>query len=207
MRISMTAVGSVLALAAFLVPAPALSAVDGTALLKQIDRNLNPESYEAYRKIINVEPSGKKKEFTLFTVKKGKDKVAGLFLATPFTSLGDVAKHHHPFMPVRLFLVEAIFVGLLGSLIGGALGCGLGILQAGAVLEFSILSLGGCLKAGGLGLVLAVPGLDQGDENILQRRLNDVPASYAYSGPGKIFLEGQLRTRILQRKMHQCPVN
>ncbi|OQA27984.1 MAG: Alpha/beta hydrolase family protein [Verrucomicrobia bacterium ADurb.Bin345] len=34
------------------------------------------------------------------------DKVAGLFLATPFTSLGDVAKHHHPFMPVRLFLVE-----------------------------------------------------------------------------------------------------
>ena len=34
------------------------------------------------------------------------DKVAGLFLATPFTSLGDVARHHHPFMPIRLFLVE-----------------------------------------------------------------------------------------------------
>jgi len=81
MRISMTAVGFGLAFAAFLVPAPAISAVDGAALLKQIDRNLNPESYEAYRKIINVEPSGKKKEFTLYTVKKGKDKVAGLFIA------------------------------------------------------------------------------------------------------------------------------
>ena len=57
-------------------------ALDGTALLKQIDRNLNPESYEMYRKLINQEPDGKKKEFTLFSVKKGTDKVAALFLLT-----------------------------------------------------------------------------------------------------------------------------
>jgi outer membrane lipoprotein-sorting protein len=56
-------------------------AVDGTALLKQVDRNLSPDSYESYRKLINVEPDGKKKEFTLFTVKKGLDKVASLFIA------------------------------------------------------------------------------------------------------------------------------
>jgi len=56
-------------------------AVDGTQLLKQIDRNLNPESYELYRKLINVEPGGKKKEYTLFSVKKGVDKVAAIFLA------------------------------------------------------------------------------------------------------------------------------
>ena len=56
-------------------------ALDGTALLKQVDRNLSPESYESYRKLINVEPDGKKKEFTLFTVKKGLDKVASLFIA------------------------------------------------------------------------------------------------------------------------------
>src|SRR3989339_1198020 len=56
-------------------------AIDGTALLKQVDRNLSPESYESYRKLINVEPDGKKKEFTLFTVKKGLDKVASLFIA------------------------------------------------------------------------------------------------------------------------------
>ncbi len=55
-------------------------AIDGAKLLEQIDRNLNPETYESYRKIINIEPDGKKKEFTYYTVKKGKDKVAGLFL-------------------------------------------------------------------------------------------------------------------------------
>ena len=55
--------------------------VDGTQLLLQIDRNLNPESYEMYRKIINVEPDGRKKEYTLFSVKKGVDKIAAIFLA------------------------------------------------------------------------------------------------------------------------------
>lgn len=61
--------------------APALYALDGTALLREVDRNLNPESYEMYRKLINVEPDGRKKEFTLFTVKKGSDKIAALFIA------------------------------------------------------------------------------------------------------------------------------
>lgn len=56
-------------------------AVDGNALLKQVDRNLNPESFESYRKLINIEPDGRKKEFVLFTVKKGKDKVAALFIS------------------------------------------------------------------------------------------------------------------------------
>jgi outer membrane lipoprotein-sorting protein len=56
-------------------------AVDGAKLLQEIDRNLSPESYESYRKLINIEPSGAKKEFTLFTVKKGIDKVASVFLA------------------------------------------------------------------------------------------------------------------------------
>ena len=56
-------------------------ALDGTALLKQVDRNLSPDVYESYRKLINIEPDGKKKEFTLFTVKKGIDKVASLFIA------------------------------------------------------------------------------------------------------------------------------
>jgi len=57
------------------------SAIDGTQLLAQVDRNMNPESYSMYRKLINVEPDGRKKEYTLFTVKKGLDKVSALFLA------------------------------------------------------------------------------------------------------------------------------
>ena len=71
---------SVLAAVAALAPLSA-SALDGAALLRQVDRNLEPESYEMYRKLINVEPDGTKKEFILFSVKKGRDKVAALFLA------------------------------------------------------------------------------------------------------------------------------
>jgi len=56
-------------------------AIDGNQLLKEVDRNLNPESYESYKKLINIEPDGRKKEFVLFTVKKGKDKVAALFIS------------------------------------------------------------------------------------------------------------------------------
>ena len=56
-------------------------ATDGTELLKQVDRNLNPESFESYRKLINIEPNGREKEFVLFTVKKGKDKIAALFIS------------------------------------------------------------------------------------------------------------------------------
>ncbi|MEN8155157.1 MAG: outer membrane lipoprotein-sorting protein, partial [Acidobacteriota bacterium] len=54
---------------------------EGDKLLLKIDRNLNPESYESYKKLINIEPNGRKKEFVLFTVKKGKDKVAALFIS------------------------------------------------------------------------------------------------------------------------------
>jgi outer membrane lipoprotein-sorting protein len=77
-RPSMKSITAFLVLLLFAVPTFAL---DGTELLKQVDRNLNPESYESYRKLINIEPDGRKKEYTLFTVKKGVDKVASLFIA------------------------------------------------------------------------------------------------------------------------------
>ncbi|MBT4527975.1 MAG: outer membrane lipoprotein-sorting protein [Deltaproteobacteria bacterium] len=49
--------------------------------LETIDRNLNPPQYESYRKLINIEPDGSKKEFVLYTVKQDKEKVAALFLS------------------------------------------------------------------------------------------------------------------------------
>lgn len=55
--------------------------LDGNSLLAKLDRNLTPESFEAYRKLINIEPNGRQKEFVLYTVKKGEDKVAALFLS------------------------------------------------------------------------------------------------------------------------------
>ena len=58
-------------------------ALDGTQLLKKVDRNLQPESYEMYRKLINIEPNGDRKEFVLYTIKKGQDKMVALFLDPP----------------------------------------------------------------------------------------------------------------------------
>ena len=57
------------------------SAIDGVELLKKVDRNLEPESYESYRKLINIEPNGDRKEFVIYSVKKGKDQTASLFLS------------------------------------------------------------------------------------------------------------------------------
>ncbi|SHJ66241.1 Outer membrane lipoprotein-sorting protein [Malonomonas rubra DSM 5091] len=55
--------------------------LDGTQILQQVDKNLNPETYEMYRKLINIEPDGSKKEFVLYSVKKGQDKMVALFLS------------------------------------------------------------------------------------------------------------------------------
>jgi len=61
----------------------AAAAINGTEILKKVDRNLEPESYEAYRKLIDIQPDGSKKESVLYTMKKGRDKVVALFLAPP----------------------------------------------------------------------------------------------------------------------------
>lgn len=72
-----------------LLPAQAM-AVDGDELLKQVDANLQPQSYEMYRKLINIEPDGRKKEFVFYTAKKGKDKMVALFLS-PASEKGRVS--------------------------------------------------------------------------------------------------------------------
>lgn len=59
---------------------PAL-AIDGTQILQKVDRNLEPESYEAYRKLIDIQPDGSQKEYVLYTLKKGRDKIVALFLS------------------------------------------------------------------------------------------------------------------------------
>lgn len=74
---------AILAFLAVLGSGPAALALDGDEILRQIDRKLSPESYEMYRKLINIEPDGKKKEFVLYTVKKGRDKMIALFLDPP----------------------------------------------------------------------------------------------------------------------------
>ncbi len=58
-----------------------LLALDGNEMLRRVDKNMQPEAYEMYRKLINIEPDGSKKEFVLYTVKKGQDKMVALFLS------------------------------------------------------------------------------------------------------------------------------
>jgi outer membrane lipoprotein-sorting protein len=64
-----------------LVALPAAAALDGTQILLKVDRNLEPESYESYRKLIDIQPDGTKKEYVLYSMKKGRDKVVALFVA------------------------------------------------------------------------------------------------------------------------------
>ncbi len=104
----------------FSVPAFAL---DGTELLKEIDRNLAPPAYEMYRKLINIEPDGKKKEFILFTVKKGTDKVAALFISPPSERgrstlrLGDNMWLYIPGVgkPVRITSLQSVVGGVFNN--------------------------------------------------------------------------------------------
>jgi hypothetical protein len=110
------------ALMALLFPIP-VSSIDGTLLLKQVDRNLNPETYESYRKLINIEPDGRKKEFTLFTVKKGVDKVASLFLAPASEKgrstlrLGDNMWLYIPNVgkPIRITSLQSVVGGVFNN--------------------------------------------------------------------------------------------
>ena len=64
-----------------LVALPAAAAMDGTQILQKVDRNLEPESYESYRQLTDIQPDGSKKVSVLYTMKKGRDKVVALFLA------------------------------------------------------------------------------------------------------------------------------
>ncbi len=57
-----------------------VSLLNANELLDQIDRNLQPRSSESYKKLINIEPDGSKKEFLLYQAKKGKEKMVSLFL-------------------------------------------------------------------------------------------------------------------------------
>lgn len=64
----------------FCVAIPSVWSMNGNEILRQVDERLQPASFESYRKIINIEPSGRQKEFVLYTLKKGDNKVVSLFL-------------------------------------------------------------------------------------------------------------------------------
>lgn len=102
------------------VPAHALS---GTEILQKVDRNLEPQSYESYRKLINIEPSGSRKEYVLFTAKKGRDKILAVFLSPASEKgrstlrLGDNMWLYVPDVgkPIRINSLQSIVGGIFNN--------------------------------------------------------------------------------------------
>ena len=105
---------------AFATPAFSL---DGTEILKKVDANLQPESFESYRKLINIEPNGAKREFLLYTLKKGHDKIASLFLAPASEKgratlrLGDNMWLYIPDVgkPIRITSLQSVVGGVFNN--------------------------------------------------------------------------------------------
>jgi outer membrane lipoprotein-sorting protein len=105
-----------------LIALPA-AAIDGTQLLQKVDRNLEPESYEMYRKLINIEPDGSRKEFVLYSVKKGRDKMVALFLDPPSERdratlrLGDNMWLYIPNVgkPIRITSLQSVIGGVFNN--------------------------------------------------------------------------------------------
>jgi outer membrane lipoprotein-sorting protein len=103
--------------------AGAAFAIDGTQLLQKVDRNLEPEAYEMYRKLINIEPDGSRKEFVLYSVKKGKDKLLALFLDPPSERdratlrLGENMWLYIPNVgkPVRIASLQSVIGGIFNN--------------------------------------------------------------------------------------------
>jgi outer membrane lipoprotein-sorting protein len=102
--------------------APAL-AFDATAVLAEVDARMAPASYEMYRKLINIEPDGSRKEFVLYTVKKGADKMVALFLDPPSEKgrstlrLGDNLWLYIPNVgkPIRITSLQSIVGGVFNN--------------------------------------------------------------------------------------------
>jgi outer membrane lipoprotein-sorting protein len=98
-------------------------ALDGTAILKKVDANLQPESFESYRKLINIEASGAKREFLLYTLKKGQDKIVSLFLSPASEKgratlrLGDNMWLYIPNVgkPVRITSLQSVVGGVFNN--------------------------------------------------------------------------------------------
>jgi outer membrane lipoprotein-sorting protein len=98
-------------------------ALNGTDILAKVDRNLEPESYESYRKLINIEPKGGEKDYILYTVKKGRDRLVALFTAPASEKgrstlrLGDNMWLYVPEVgkPIRINSLQSVIGGVFNN--------------------------------------------------------------------------------------------
>ncbi len=117
---SLLALGLILGLLLAAAPAPALT---GLQILQQVDRNLEPGDLEMYRKIINIEPDGKKMEYVLWFLRKDKDKIVTLFVAPASEAgratlrLGDNMWLYIPNVgkPIRITSMQSVVGGVFNN--------------------------------------------------------------------------------------------
>ena len=84
---------------------------------------MQPQSYEMYRKLINIEPDGSRKEFVFYTVKKGQDKMVALFLSPASEKgratlrLGDNMWLYIPNVgkPIRITSLQSVVGGIFNN--------------------------------------------------------------------------------------------
>jgi hypothetical protein len=92
-------------------------------ILLQIDKNLQPGSSESYKKLINIEPDGSKKEFLLYQAKKDSDKMVSLFLEPESEKgrntlrLGDNMWLYMPNVgrPIRITSMQSVIGGVFNN--------------------------------------------------------------------------------------------
>jgi len=109
-----------------LLPMPSAAPAEplsGGEILRQVDRNLQPGDLEMYRKIINIEPDGKQKEFVLWFLKKDRDKVVTLFISPASEEgratlrLGDNMWLYIPNVgkPIRITSMQSVVGGVFNN--------------------------------------------------------------------------------------------
>jgi outer membrane lipoprotein-sorting protein len=114
---------SVIFLFSALCPASAEQPLTGQQILEQVDENLQPGDLEMYRKIINIEPDGKKKEFVLWFLKKDMDKIVTLFVSPASEEgratlrLGDNMWLYIPNVgkPIRITSMQSVVGGVFNN--------------------------------------------------------------------------------------------
>jgi outer membrane lipoprotein-sorting protein len=95
----------------------------GNSILEKVDEMLAPGSVEFYRKLVNEEPDGKKREFIFYTVKKDRDKVAMLYLSPAIDKgratlrLGDNMWLYIPNVgkPIRITSLQSVVGGVFNN--------------------------------------------------------------------------------------------
>ena len=95
----------------------------GAQILAQVDKNLEPGDLAMYRKIINIEPDGKKKEFVLWYLRKDKDKIVTLFVSPASEEgratlrLGDNMWLYIPNVgkPIRITSLQSVVGGVFNN--------------------------------------------------------------------------------------------